>query len=114
MNAEMGRKVLELFKHTENVFFKQHEEEIEEVIKLEDTLDRLEISIRNYASDIMQAGIDGKDADFLAACVVCAGDLERIGDKCKRIIDFYEYRKKRSDDFSQNAMEEIRSIFEGT
>lgn len=111
---EMGRKVLELFKHTENVFFKQHEEEIEEVIKLEDTLDRLEISIRNYASDIIQAGIDGKDADFLAACVVCAGDLERIGDKCKRIIDFYEYRKKRSDDFSQNAMEEIRSIFEET
>ena len=80
------------------------------MLRLEEKIDRLETAIRSYASDIMQTGLDGKDADMLEACVVSAGDLERIGDKGKRLIDFYEYRsRKRGDDFSSAAHE--RSTF---
>lgn len=107
----MGDIVMELLERTEKVFFEQKDEEKEAVMQLEDKLDRLETSIRGYASDIMQTGLDGKDADLLEACVVSAGDLERIGDKGKRLIDFYEYRKKRGDDFSSEAMKEVRSLF---
>ncbi len=107
----MGEIVMELLERTEKVFFEQKDEEKEAVMQLEDKLDRLETSIRGYASDIMQTGLDGKDADLLEACVVSAGDLERIGDKGKRLIDFYEYRKKRGDDFSSEAMKEARSLF---
>ena len=107
----MGEIVLELLERTEKVFFKEKDEDKEEVLRLEEKLDRLETAIRGYASDIMQTGLDGKDADMLEACVVCAGDLERIGDKGKRLIDFYEYRRKRGDDFSSAAMNEIRSLF---
>lgn len=107
----MGEIVLELLERTEKVFFEEKDEDKEEVLRLEEKLDRLETAIRGYASDIMQTGLDGKDADMLEACVVCAGDLERIGDKGKRLIDFYEYRRKRGDDFSSAAMNEIRSLF---
>ena len=107
----MGEIVMELLEHTEKVFFEQKDEEKEVVMQLEDKLDRLETSIRSYASDIMQTGLDGKDAAILEACVVSAGDLERIGDKGKRLIDFYEYRKKRGDDFSSEAMKEVRSLY---
>lgn len=107
----MGELVLELLARTEKVFFEQKEEEKEEVLKLEDKLDRLETAIRSYASDIMQTGLDGRDAAMLEACVISAGDLERIGDKGKRLIDFYEYRKKRGDDFSSQAVKEVRSLF---
>ncbi len=107
----MGEIVLELLERTEKVFFEEKDEDKEEVLRLEEKLDRLETAIRSYASDIMQTGLDGKDADMLEACVVCAGDLERIGDKGKRLIDFYEYRRKRGDDFSSAAMNEIRSLF---
>lgn len=107
----MGDLVLELLQHTERVFFEQKDEDKETVIQLEEKLDRLENAIRSYAADIMQAGIDGKDADLLEACVVSAGDFERIGDKGKRLIDFYEYRKKRGDDFSAEAIAEVRSLF---
>ncbi len=107
----MGEIVVELLERTEKVFFEGKDEEKEEVLRLEEKIDRLETAIRSYASDIMQAGIDGRDAAMLEACVVSAGDLERIGDKGKRLIDFYEYRKKRGDDFSSQAMNEIRSLF---
>ena len=107
----MGDLVLELLQHTEKVFLEQKEESREKVMQLEEKLDRLETAIRSYAADIMQAGLDGKDAELLEACVVSAGDLERIGDKGKRLIDFYDYRKKRGDDFSAEAISEVRSLF---
>ena len=107
----MGDIVMELLERTEKVFFEQKDEEKDVVMQLEDKLDRLETSIRSYASDIMQTGLDGKDAAILEACVVSAGDLERIGDKGKRLIDFYEYRKKRGDDFSSEAMKEVRALY---
>ena len=110
----MGEVVLELLERTEKVFFEHKEEEKEEVLLLEEKLDGLEEAIRSYASDIMQSGLDGKDAETLEACVVSAGDLERIGDKGKRLIDFYEYRKKRGDDFSSEAMKEVRALFHET
>lgn len=110
----MGELVCELLARTEKVFFEQKEEEKEEVLKLEDKLDRLETAIRSYASDIMQTGLDGRDAAVLEACVISAGDLERIGDKGKRLIDFYEYRKKRGDDFSPQALKEVRALFAET
>ena len=110
----MGEMVDELLAHTEKVFFGQKDEEKDNVLQMVDRLDSLEDSIRSYASDIMQAGIDGRDADMLEACVISAGDLERIGDKGKRLIDFYEYRKKRGDDFSPEALAEVRSLFTAT
>lgn len=110
----MGDVVLELLSHAEKVFFEQKEEEAETVFQLEDKLDRLDTAIRSYAADIMQTGLDGKDAEILEACVVSAGALERIGDKGKRLVDFYEYRKKRGNDFSKEAMAEIRTLFAET
>lgn len=110
----MGEVVLDLLERTEKVFFEHKEEEKEEVLLLEEKLDGLEEAIRSYASDIMQTGLDGKDAETLEACVVSAGDLERIGDKGKRLIDFYEYRKKRGDDFSSEALKEVRALFHET
>ena len=110
----MGEMVDELLSRTEKVFFGQKDDEKENVLQMEDRLDNLEEAIRSYASDIMQAGIDGKDADMLEACVISAGDLERIGDKGKRLIDFYEYRKKRGDDFSPEALSEVRRLFTDT
>lgn len=110
----MGEIVIDLLERTEKVFFERREEEKEEVLRLEEKLDGLEEAIRSYASDIMQTGLDGKDAEILEACVVSAGDLERIGDKGKRLIDFYEYRRKRGDDFSPEAMKEVRALFHET
>jgi phosphate:Na+ symporter len=43
--------------------------------------------------------------------VISAGDLERIGDKGKRMLDFHDYRRKRGKEFSLQAMQEIRDLF---
>ena len=89
--ANGSKIVMELLERTEKVFFEQKDEAKEEVLRLEDKLDRLETAIRGYASDIMQTGLDGKDADMLEACVVSAGDLERIGDHATNIAEWVEF-----------------------
>ena len=107
----MGELLQDLLSHVERLFFEAKESEREAIMEMEDKLDRVETAIRIYAADIMQAGIDGKPAAELEALVVSAGDLERIGDKGKRLLDFYDYRKKRGKEFSPEAMKEIRDLY---
>ena len=107
----MGELLQTLLSHVERLFFEGKESERETILELEDKLDRIETAIRIYAADILQAGIDGRPATELEALVVSAGDLERIGDKGKRMMDFYDYRKKRGKEFSPEAMKEIRDLY---
>ena len=107
----MGELLQDLLSHVERLFFEAKESERETIMELEDKLDRVETAIRIYAGDIMQAGIDGKPAAELEALVISAGDLERIGDKGKRLLDFYDYRKKRGKAFSPEAMKEVRDLY---
>ncbi len=92
--------------------FEGREEEKEHILKLEDSLDRIDTAIREYASTIMRKGLTGKSADELSACVICSGELERIGDKGKRMLDFYEDSKKRGSDFSTEAKKELRTLYD--
>ncbi len=107
----MGEVVRNLMERSADLFFDGKEEEKEHVIKLEDSLDRIDTAIREYASTIMRKGLTGKSADELGAYIICSGDLERIGDKGKRMLDFYEYSKKRSSEFSPQAKEELRTLY---
>ena len=107
----MGEILQELLGRVELLFFEGKEGEREKIIELEDKLDRVETAIRTYAGDVMQAGLDGRPAAELEALVISAGDLERIGDKGKRMVDFHDYRKKRGKSFSEEAMSEIRALY---
>ncbi|MBQ8664861.1 MAG: Na/Pi cotransporter family protein, partial [Mailhella sp.] len=107
----MGEQLLKLFSHVETLFFEGKASEKEAILELEDKLDRIEDEIRAYAANIMQAGIDGADAKALEGYTICAGDMERIGDKGKRLLDFHEYRQKRKREFSPEAMDEIHEMF---
>ena len=107
----LGKVLLEMFDRTERLFFENKEEEKANIVKLEDKIDRIELAMQRYAGDIMASGLDGTDYTFLHACLTSAGELERIGDKCLRLVDFYEYRKKRGQEFSPEAMKEIRTLF---
>ncbi|MBQ8743792.1 MAG: Na/Pi cotransporter family protein [Mailhella sp.] len=106
-----GEQLLKLFSHVETLFFEGKASEKEAILELEDKLDRIEDEIRAYAANIMQAGIDGADAKALEGYTICAGDMERIGDKGKRLLDFHEYRQKRKREFSPEAMDEIHEMF---
>ncbi len=107
----MGEVLQELLSHVELLFFEGKESERDTIMEMEDKLDRIETAIRIYSADILQAGIDGQPAAELEALVISAGDLERIGDKGKRMLDFHDYRRKRGKEFTPEAMHEIRDLF---
>ena len=107
----MGEMVRELMDRADKLFFEDKADERDAIFEMEDKLDRLEDAIRAYSGELMLAGLSGSDADILEACTICAGDLERIADKGKRLVDFYDYRKKRGREFSPEAVAEIRGMF---
>ena len=107
----MGEIVKNLLARSANLFFDGKEDEKEHILKLEDSLDNLDTAIREYAGKIMSTGLSGNNARELEACVICAGDLERIGDKGKRMLDFYEYSKKRGSSFSAEAKAELSTLY---
>ncbi len=108
----MGGLVCELLERSAKLFFDGREEEKQHIISIEDRLDHIDQCIREYATKILRSGLSGQSAEELDACVICAGDMERIGDKGKRMLDFYEYGKKRSVAFSSEAAEELRGLYE--
>jgi len=107
----MGEVVSELLERSARLFFDGREEERQEILSLEDRLDHIDEAIREYSSKIMRSGLSGHSAEELDACVICAGDMERIGDKGRRMLDFYEYGRKRSVAFSAQATEELRNLY---
>ncbi len=107
----MAELVCEILDRSALLFFEGKEDEKQNIISLEDRLDHIDEAIRSYASKILRSGLSGQSAEELDACVICAGDLERIGDKGKRMLDFYEYGKKRSVSFSKEASGELHGLY---
>ena len=109
---QMGAIVNELMESSARLFFDGREEETEDIVSLENRLDRIDEAIRDYSTKIKSSGLSEKYAEELDACIICAGDMERIGDKGKRMLDFYEYGQKRSVTFSTAASEELRKLYD--
>ncbi len=107
----MGEVVSELLERSARLFFDGREEEKPHILSLENRLDHIDGAIREYSSKIKRSGLSGKFVEELDACVICAGDMERIGDKGKRMLDFYEYGKKRSVVFSDQASGELSGLY---
>ncbi len=82
------------------------------------------VKANSSAIDQMERDIEGRcmklllhqqpvarDLRQITAAMKMITDLERIGDKGKRLLDFYDYRKKRGKEFSPEAMKEIRDLY---
>ncbi|WP_337431179.1 PhoU domain-containing protein, partial [Bilophila sp.] len=61
--------------------------------------------------DIMQAGISDDAARVLTLYVASSGNIERIGDYGKKLLEYYAYRQNRPKDFSPQAMTELSGMY---
>lgn len=109
--THMGSLTLDLVDRVEDVFFGNGDKRRTDIIMLEDKLDALHKALGAYAEAILRAGISDASAQALKAYVASAGDMERIGDNGRKLLDFYDYRQSREQDFSVEAMTELHAMF---
>jgi len=107
----MGEETLRLMDAVEDVFFNDKTERSEEILRLENRVDELKRAISDYAERLFRAGISDEAAGFLHGLVSSAGDMERIGDNGKKLLQLYEFRKSRSRDFSTDALQGLQVMY---
>ncbi len=96
------------------VFFEHKLDQKKPLSEIENKLDELHINIEKYAQKIMRAGVTDKDLLRLHSLVSHADDMERIGDKCKALYANYKIQKKENASFSDEALNELKTIYDMT
>ena len=109
--AYMGFLVIHLLDSVQEVFFNDKKDLIPKIEETEAKIDQLHKAVKAYAEDIMQAGISDDAARVLTLYVASSGNIERIGDYGKKLLEYYAYRQNRPKDFSQQAMTELSGMY---
>lgn len=109
--AYMGFLVIHLLDMVHDVFFDDKKEMVPEIEATEEKVDHLYRAVRSYGADILQAGISENASRALALYVSSAGDIERIGDHGKKLLEYYNYRRQKDNDFSSQALTELQEMF---
>ena len=109
--AYMGFLAIHLLDSVQEVFFNNRKDLIPKIEETETKIDQLHKAVKAYAEDIMQAGISDDAARVLTLYVASSGNIERIGDYGKKLLEYYAYRQNRPKDFSPQAMTELSGMY---
>lgn len=111
--VRMGDFAQEMFQHVKNAFQNQDLSKEKTVNELEDTLDYLQGEVINYMSTVVSnSTLTEYEATRLADLMHIVGDIERIGDLSMNIFELAVYKKEAGIKFSQEAHDEVESVFE--
>ncbi len=108
----MGAALLETIDKIEELFFLHQKITREELQAIENLLDKYHASIQDYSQKLMRQGITDKELVRLHAYVSSAGDMERIGDKCKMLYHLWEKKEEMQGNFSEQAISELQEMFD--
>lgn len=108
----MGATLLSTIDKIEELYFHHGEISKEELLSLEGNLDKFHIEIQDYSQKLMRAGVTDKELVRLHSYVSSAGDMERIGDKCKMLFHIWDKKRSLNSEFSAQALEELKRMFD--
>lgn len=109
--AYMGDLLLTQLDEVDNMFFRDDEAGKKAVVSLENRLDAMLQAMDRYAEAVLNIHVSDDAAHRLHALLVCAGDLERIGDIGMRLVGYYEHRQELGRALSARSMEDLRDLF---
>lgn len=109
----MGRIVRQMVEKTQEVIMEQKTSAIEEVEKMEDTVDMLQYEILNYLSKIMSdRSLTPSESVRLTGYMRMVHDLERIGDHCDSSTRLGASNIEKKIQYSDSALAELKEVFE--
>jgi len=109
----MGKIVQKMIACTKVVILEQNESVIQEVEKMEDTVDMLQNEILNYLSKIISQNVLSEaESVRLTGYMRMVHDLERIGDHCESSTMLGQSNIDNKVQYSENALSELKEVFE--
>lgn len=103
--ARLAQKAM--FEATE--LLKQYDEnKVQEVVRLEEEVDRFEDCLGNYMVKVSSRDLSEKDSQSLNVLLHCIGDFERISDHAVNLVSAIGEMHEKEVSFSKKATEELR------
>ncbi len=109
--VHMGELLCQQIDELELLFFRNDESHRKAVMEYEDRIDAMHKAIDAYADDIVAARVPQEASKHLHAFLMSTDDMERIGDICIKLIEYYDERRSRRHDFSPVAIHELEGLY---
>ena len=109
----MSEIVIDMFDRTMDVFHNPAEklgDKIEEIMKLENTVDRLEKEISDYLVTISQHNISQEQSHEISNMLHMVNEIERIGDQSESILKLIRRKYDQKIEFTNQAVKGIDEI----
>ena len=91
--------------------FKRVDEYLEEGDKLEQTINCLDKRIHDYLVKLMITDLDTKQSNKLSKYLDQIKDLERLGDHCKNLLEFFKERYENGFELSMDGSQDLEQIY---
>ncbi len=108
----MAKISLDMLDESMRALFDGDMKRLENVRKMEDTVDMLQREITEYSVRISQESITPEISREITSIINMVNNIERIGDHCENLTHLIERKKMEKLDFSDTATENIREIYQ--
>ena len=108
----MSDRTIEYFKLTYNYSFENIKGSSEKADEIEKELDLLYKDIHDYLIKITQEGVDKHESNLLSKYLDTIKDLERIGDHCTNIVEFFNARYEQNLYLSDEGKKDLKTMFD--
>ncbi len=109
--SDMALQTKNAFFMAESLFDQYSKENLKEVMRLEDLLDRYEDELGSYLVKLSQKNLSERESHLLSVLLHCIGDLERIGDHAVNLAHSAKEMYDKNLHFSSGAQKEL-AVFE--
>ncbi|TDT50386.1 phosphate:Na+ symporter [Fonticella tunisiensis] len=97
-----------------NAFIKQDERLVNTVYDREDLVNFLEREITSYMVALSNTALSEQQHEIVTSLFHVVNDIERIGDHAENLAELAEYRMDTKSSFSEQAITELKYMFETT
>ncbi len=110
----MAKTIFTMLYDIEDLFFNNNAKKLDDIVKAEKKLNILYREINSYVSGLTHSQLPNLDLQQLYAYATYTSDLERIGNQAAKFVHFYTFRASAQEDFPDNLINELRTIFEAS
>jgi phosphate:Na+ symporter len=108
----MGEATKQMLQSAIDYSYKNDSKLFENGMQLEEILDTIDKKAHDYLVKIAQSGLSLSDSNLQAEYVDTIRDLERIGDHCVNLFQFFEQRYDDKVELSEEASKELTKLYE--